>query len=38
MHAERQLPLYLKLTEYAIKAHYAPGSHPIHTLYVSEQQ
>lgn len=23
MHAERQLPLYLKLTEYAIKTHYA---------------
>lgn len=38
MHAERQLPLYLKLTEYAIKTHYFPGSHLIHTLYVSEQQ
>lgn len=32
MHAERQLPLYFKLTEYAVTTHYVPGSHPIHTL------
>lgn len=29
MHVESQLPLSLKLTYYAIKTHYSPGSHPI---------
>lgn len=38
MHAESQLPLYLKLTGYAIKTYYSPDSHPIHTLHASEQQ
>jgi len=35
MHVE-QLPLYLKLTDYAIKTHYYPSSHPIHTPFMSQ--
>lgn len=38
MHVESQLPLSLKLTDYAIKTHYSPGSHPMHTLHASEDQ